>query len=83
MDSLAPRLRRLARGSSRGPDLRIIEVCSVRDDKIYREGHIPGAMWVYWKSACWHETDRDFITPAALAKMLGGMGIGPQSTVVL
>ncbi|MGA7389500.1 MAG: sulfurtransferase, partial [Pseudolabrys sp.] len=44
---------------------------------------IPGAMWVYWKSACWHETDRDFITPAALAKMLGGMGIGPQSTVVL
>ena len=65
------------------PDLRIIEVCSVRDDKIYREGHIPGAMWVYWKSACWHETDRDFITPAALAKMLGGMGIGPQSTVVL
>ena len=55
----------------------------MRDDKIYREGHIPGAIWVYWKSACWHETDRDFITPAALAKMLGGMGIGPQSTLVL
>jgi len=65
------------------PDLRIIEVCSVRDDKTYREGHIPGAMWVNWKSACWHETDRDFITPAAFAKMFGGMGIGPQSTVVL
>jgi thiosulfate/3-mercaptopyruvate sulfurtransferase len=65
------------------PDLRIIEVCSLRDDKTYHEGHIPGAMWVYWKSACWHETDRDFITPAAMAKLFGSMGIGPQSTVVL
>ena len=65
------------------PDLRIIEVCNVRDDKTYHEGHIPGAMWVYWKSACWHETDRDFVTPAAMAKLFGGMGIGPQSTVVL
>ena len=65
------------------PDLRIIEVCSLRDDKTYHEGHIPGAMWVYWKSACWHETDRDFVTPAAMAKLFGGMGIGPQSTVVL
>ena len=25
------------------PDLRIIEVCNIRDDKAYREGHIPGA----------------------------------------
>lgn len=65
------------------PDLRIIEVCNIRDDKTYREGHISGAMWVYWKSACWHETDRDFVTPAAMANMFGGMGIGPQSTVVL
>ncbi|HSM39488.1 MAG TPA: sulfurtransferase [Afifellaceae bacterium] len=65
------------------PDLRIIEVCSVTDDKAYHEGHIPGAMWVYWKSACWQESDRDFITPAELAKLFGGMGIGPRSTVVL
>jgi thiosulfate/3-mercaptopyruvate sulfurtransferase len=65
------------------PDLRIIEVCNIRDDKTYREGHIPGAMWFYWKTACWHETDRDFITPAAMADMFGRLGIGPQSTVVL
>ena len=43
------------------PDLRIIEVCNVRDDKTYREGHIPGAQWLFWKTACWHETDRDFV----------------------
>jgi thiosulfate/3-mercaptopyruvate sulfurtransferase len=65
------------------PDLRIIEVCSLRDDKTYHEGHIPGAMWVYWKSACWHDSDRDFVTPAAMAKRFGEMGIGPDSTVVL
>jgi len=65
------------------PDLRIIEVCNVRDDKTYREGHIPGAQWLFWKSSCWHETDRDFVTPDAMAKLFGGMGIGPQSTVVL
>jgi len=65
------------------PDLRIIEVCSLPDDRTYNEGHIPGAMWVYWKSACWHETDRDFVTPEAMARRFGSMGIGPQSTVVL
>src|ERR1035441_1484944 len=65
------------------PNLRIIEVCSRDDDKAYREGHIPGATWVYWKSACWHETDRQFISPEAMARMFGGMGIGPDTTVVL
>ena len=65
------------------PDLRVIEVCSLRDDKTYHEGHIPDAMWVYWKSVCWHETDREFVTPMAMAQLFGGMGISPQSTVVL
>jgi 3-mercaptopyruvate sulfurtransferase SseA len=60
------------------PDLRIVEVCSLRDDKTYHEGHIPGAMWVYWKSACWHDSDRDFVTPAAMAELFGEMGIGPS-----
>lgn len=65
------------------PDLRIIEVSSLVDDKLYREGHIPGAQWVYWKAACWHETDREFVTPEAMARMFGRMGIGPRATVVL
>jgi thiosulfate/3-mercaptopyruvate sulfurtransferase len=65
------------------PDLRIVEVCNLNDDKTYRAGHIPGALWLYWKSACWHETDREFVTPAAMAKLFGSLGIGPQSTVVL
>ncbi len=65
------------------PDLRIIEICSLRDDKTYHEGHIPGAMWVYWKAACWQDSDREFVTPAQMARLFGSMGIGPQSTVVL
>ena len=65
------------------PDLRIIEICNIRDDKAYREGHVPGALWFYWKAACWHETDRDFITPAAMAKLFGSLGIGPNTTLVL
>jgi thiosulfate/3-mercaptopyruvate sulfurtransferase len=65
------------------PDLRIIEVSSLVDDKLYREGHVPGAQWVYWKAACWHETDREFVTPETMARMFGRMGIGPKSTVVL
>lgn len=65
------------------PDLRIIEISSARDDKTYNEGHIPGAMWVYWKSACWQESDREFVTPDQMAKMFGNMGIGPETTIVL
>lgn len=65
------------------PNLRIVEVCSLRDDKTYHEGHIPGAMWVYWKSACWQDSEREFVTPAEMAKLFGRMGIGPRSTVVL
>jgi len=65
------------------PDLRILEICNVRDDKTYHEGHIPGAQWLFWKSACWHESDRDFISPQAMAKLFGKLGIGPQSTVVI
>lgn len=66
------------------PDLRIVEVSSVAEDAPYHlEGHIPGATWFYWKDICWHPTDRQFITPAALAERLGAVGIGPHTTIVL
>jgi thiosulfate/3-mercaptopyruvate sulfurtransferase len=65
------------------PNVRILEICNIRDDKAYREAHIPGALWFYWKTACWHETNREFITPAAMAKLFGSIGIGPQTTLVL
>ncbi|MFQ6028991.1 MAG: sulfurtransferase, partial [Dehalococcoidia bacterium] len=65
------------------PQVRVIEVSSSPSDASYREGHLPGAAWWFWKEALWHPTDREFITPQELAQRLGGMGISPQTTVVL
>lgn len=65
------------------PSIRILEVCSVPDNATYAKGHIPGAQWVYWKTACWHESDRELISPADMARQLGAMGIGPNDTLVL
>lgn len=64
-------------------NLRILEIGSQPDDASYRAGHIPGATWLYWKSACWHETDRELVTPEAMARLFGGLGIAPETTVVL
>ena len=65
------------------PDVRIIEVESDPDGKAYDEGHIPGAIRWFWKDLCWHDTDRQFVTPDELAKRLGAAGIGDKTTLVL
>ncbi len=65
------------------PNLHVIEVSSASDDASYREGHVPGAHWWFWKEALWHETDRTFAAPAKLAERLGAMGVGEDATIVL
>ncbi len=65
------------------PKVRILEVCSLTSDEKYRAGHIPGASWVFWKAACWHASDREFVTPEAMAKLFAELGIGPDTTLVL
>ena len=65
------------------PGLHVIEVSSASDDASYREAHVPGAHWWFWKGALWHETDRAFAAPEALAGRLGGMGVGPDDEIVL
>ena len=64
------------------PNIRLIEIGS-ENDKAYTKSHIPGAIWWFWKDHCWHETDRQFVTPEKLAKNLGDAGIGPNTTLVL
>ncbi len=64
-------------------DLRIVEISSTPEDTTYRDGHIPGAAWFFWKDICWHPTDRQFTTPDALAERLGAIGVGPKTTIVL
>jgi len=65
------------------PGVRIVEVSASPDDTAYREGHIPGAVWWYWKEALWHPTDREFPTPDEMAERLGRIGVSPETTVVL
>lgn len=65
------------------PNVRVIEVSSSPDDGVYREGHIPGAVWWFWKDALWHPTDREFATPVELAQLLGSIGVSPDATIVL
>ena len=64
------------------PNIRLIEVGS-GNNEAYKKAHIPGAIWWFWKSYCWHETDRQFVTPEKLAKNLGEVGIGPNTILVL
>ena len=65
------------------PTVRIVEISSAPEREIYREGHIPGAVWFYWKDICWHDTDREFVSPEKLAARLGAAGVGPDHTLVL
>jgi thiosulfate/3-mercaptopyruvate sulfurtransferase len=65
------------------PAIRVIEVSSLPSDETYRAGHIPGAVLWYWKDALWHETDREFPLPEEMARRLGSIGVGPDTTVVL
>ena len=64
-------------------DLAIVEVSMTDDRANYQAGHIPGALWCYWKDWCWHATDRQLILPDAMAANLGSAGIGPATKLVL
>ena len=63
--------------------VRMVEVAFHPDDSSCREGHVPGAVWWYWKDMLWHETDREFPTPGSMAQRLGRAGISPETTLVL
>ncbi|NQV98193.1 MAG: sulfurtransferase [Rhodospirillales bacterium] len=64
------------------PTVRLIDVCSLADNSDYLKGHIPGALWWYWKAWCWHDSDREFITPELAAQHLGRIGVKPDDTLV-
>ncbi|MCY3730311.1 MAG: hypothetical protein OXF98_03130, partial [Rhodospirillaceae bacterium] len=48
------------------PSVRVIEIGS-GSDATYAAGHIPGALWGFWKGHCWHATERQFVTPERMA----------------
>lgn len=49
----------------------------------FSQGHIPGARYAWWKELCWHDTDREFADPEAMAGRLEDLGVGDDTTLVL
>lgn len=64
------------------PNVRVVEIQYEDDVDEYADGHIPGAVNWYWKDVFWDPRMRDFVTPAQMAKLLGGAGISPDTTIV-
>ncbi|MCZ6535221.1 MAG: sulfurtransferase [Chloroflexi bacterium] len=65
------------------PGVRVIEVSASPNNSSYLAGHIPGAVWWFWKDALWHPTDREFVTPDQLGERLGSIGVSPGTTLVI
>lgn len=49
----------------------------------YEAGHVPGSHFAYWKDLLWHDTDRDFASPAAIATRLARLGVSNGETIAL
>lgn len=64
------------------PTIRILEVGS-SDDRQYRLGHAPGAVWAFWQEVCWDDTVRQLATPDQMAGRLGDRGFGDRHTIVV
>ncbi len=65
------------------PNVRIIQLMHEPDIDDYTDGHIQGAIRVFWKDLLWDTYEREFATPAQLAQRLGALGVGPDTTLVL
>ncbi len=65
------------------PTIKVIEIANQVEDDVYSGGHIPGAIRFFWKDLCWHDSDRQFVTPEQLAERLGRVGISEEDRVVL
>jgi len=65
------------------PSLAVLEVAFVDDDGPFREAHVPGSRWAYWKDLLWHDTDREFAEGDVLGARLSRLGVAGDQTVVL
>ena len=50
---------------------------------LYDEGHIPGAVKLHWRDDLQDPIERDLVEQAEFEALLGGLGIGNDTTVVL
>jgi thiosulfate/3-mercaptopyruvate sulfurtransferase len=50
---------------------------------LYEEGHIPGAVKLHWREDLQDPIERDLVEKEQFERLLGGLGIGNDTTVVL
>ena len=63
------------------PNVVVAEVDENPD--LYDEGHIPGAVKLHWKDDLQDPIERDLIDKESFERLLGGLGIGNDTTLVL
>jgi thiosulfate/3-mercaptopyruvate sulfurtransferase len=62
-------------------DLVVAEVDE--DPDLYDEGHIPGAVKLHWRDDLQDPVERDVVDKETFEELLGGLGIGNSTAVVL
>ena len=65
------------------PAITVLEISSDTEAKAYLKGHVPGAIFSFWKDLLWHETDREFVSSSELSSRLGEIGVSTDSTLVI
>lgn len=65
------------------PGLAVLEVAFDPSDAAFRERHVPGSRWAWWKELLWHETDRRFPEPETMAARLARLGVHGDAELVL
>ena len=65
------------------PDLRVIEISRDPEGQTYSKGHIPNAVFWFWKKQLWHTTNREFASPTEISRSLAEMGTTERSKIVI
>ena len=63
------------------PDIRLVEVDV--DTSAYEQGHIAGAVTWNWQSQLQQNVVRDIVARDEMETLLGGVGIAPDTTIIL
>src|SRR5215207_6341841 len=50
---------------------------------LYEEGHIAGAVKLHWRDDLQDQVERDLVDKESFERLLGGLGIGNDTAVVL
>src|SRR3954454_24752298 len=63
------------------PNVKVVEVDV--DTRAYDEGHVPGASAWAWNTQLCDTTERDILSKEQFEKLMGELGIRPDTTVVI